>query len=199
MNGSRHNNYKGYYQPKTNFKITEAKEKLKGEIREFGKTVLEDGESLSYDELVKRLNIDITIVKADEVRSGIKKEREANKTFDDDLTANKKKAIRNFMVDVVENIIEDIKNSSIKLKDANAILDDILEGKPVDFNIVKDNQDIVFDKFRHLSRILHAFKDAYSSGKIMDSNYWDEKGKAGMDIKYLLKIIKEYEDTYNSK
>lgn len=199
VNGTRKNNYKGYYVPKTYFKTNEAKDKLKDEVLGFAKSVIEDGDNIEWADLFKKLSINIVLVKPDTIRSVVASKRKDNKAFVDNLNTNKKKVIRKFMVDVVENIIEDIKNTSIIVKDANEILDDILEGKKVDFTSIKDNQTTVANKFSELSRILDAFKSAYSSGKIMDTNYWDEKGKAGMNIRYLLTKIKEYEDTYNSK
>lgn len=198
IKGTKKNNYKGYYVPREYFKTNDAKDKLKYEIVAFGRKQLENGDEMTYDDVIKTLNISVVLVKPDEQRIAKRADRRANKVFVGTLSANKKKVIRKFMSDVVENILDDINNSSIKFKDTNDLLDDILEGKNVDFNVLKDNQDLIFNKFRDLSKILTAFKDAYSSGKIMDTNYWDEKGKAGMYTEYLLKVIKDYEKTYNS-
>lgn len=199
IDGNRRNNYKGYYAPQRYFKTNEAKDKLKFEVLEFAKTVIENGSELRWDDLFKLLTINVVLVKGDAVRAEISSKRKDARDYVDNISTAKKKVIRNFMVDVVDNIVEDIKRSTIQLKDADELLDDILEGKELDYDAIKDLSSTINAKVSDLERILKAFKSAYNSGKIMNHNYWEEKAGAGMDLKYLLKAIKRYEETFKSE
>ena len=196
--GARHN-YKSFVNEKSYFKVNAAKEKLKHEIFKYGQSILQDKDdvALSYDEVVKQLDINISVVHVDENRANKKQERkERSEGKNSSLTDNKKSVLRKFMKEVVTEIIEDIQKSTIKFDDVDTILDDIINGKNI--NTENLNADEVKGKINSLRTLLNDFGSAYREGKIMTPNYYN-KAESAFYVRYLLDGIKKYKDKYDKE